>query len=172
MRDDRRTDQGRPFSRHRYQTERCSLERLNRWDEALALSEMLAEMDPWRRLGYAADTIARYMVREDPGLFRFLMRIDSAPIGVLGVRYPWLRGAYIEVIGIGAAYQGSGLGSSLIDWLVSYTRSEAANLWAAVSAFNAPARRFYANHGFREVATLNELVSPGYDEILVRKRFG
>jgi Acetyltransferases len=171
MRDDRSYDEGRPFARFRYRLDGCTLERLRMWNEALAISEMLAAMPPWQTLGYSADQIARYLVRDDPGLFRYLVRVGDDPAGVLGVRYPWLRGATIEVIGVAATFQHSGLGSSLVDWLVDHTRSEAENLWAVVSAFNSAARRFYNARGFVEVATLPELICSGYDEILVRKRF-
>lgn len=171
MRDDRSNDEGRPFARFRYRLDRCTLERLNLWNEALAISEMLAAMAPWQTLGYTADQIARYLVRDDPGLFRFLVRVGDEPAGVLGVRYPWLRGATIEVIGVAATYQHDGLGSLLVNWLVDHTRGEAENLWAVVSAFNSAARRFYSARGFVEVATIPDLISSGYDEILVRKQF-
>lgn len=171
MRDDRSSEEGRPFSRHRYRLESCTLERLLQWKEALAISAMLAAMDPWRTLGYSADQIARYMVRDDPGLFRYLVRVGDEPAGVIGVRYPWLRGATIEVIGVAATHQHAGLGSALVDWLVVHTRSEAENLWAVVSSFNSAARRFYAARGFVEVATLPDLICTGYAEILVRKPF-
>lgn len=171
MRDDRSSDLARPFSRHRYQLDNCTLERLRVWNEALAISEMLATMAPWQTLGYTADQIARYMVRDDPGLFRYLVRVGDVPAGVIGIRYPWLRGSTIEVIGVAASHQHNGLGSSLIGWLQEHTGREADNLWAVVSAFNSAARRFYAARGFVEVATLPDLICAGYDEILVRKQF-
>lgn len=170
MKDDRNIEADRPFARYRYRLEQCTLERLQQWNEALAMSAMLAAMDPWRTLGYTADQIARYMVRDDPGLYRYLVRIDDKPSGVIGVRYPWLRGATIEVIGVAATHQNSGLGSALVDWLVEHTRSEGGNLWAVVSSFNSAARRFYAARGFVEVATLPDLICTGYEEILVRKQ--
>lgn len=171
MRDDRHIDEGRPFSRYRYRLRRCTLERLRQWNEALAISAMLSSMDPWKTLGYSADQIARYIVRDDPGLYRFLVRVGDDPAGVIGVRYPWLRGASIEVIGIAANQQHSGLGSVLVDWLVEHTQDEAHNLWAVVSAFNTSARRFYAGRGFVEVTSLPDLICAGYEEILVRKQF-
>ena len=171
MKDNRDSEDERPFSRYRYRLEHCTLERLLQWNEALAMSAMLATMDPWRTLGYSADQLARYMVRDDPGLYRYLVRIEDKPGGVIGVRYPWLRGATIEVIGVAATQQNNGLGSTLVEWLVQHTRGEAGNLWAVVSAFNSAARRFYAARGFVEVATLPDLICAGYEEILVRKQF-
>lgn len=171
MKDDRNNEFDRPFARHRYRLEPFTLERLLQWNEALAMSAMLATMDPWKTLGYSADQIARYMVRDDPGLFRYLVRIEDEPAGVIGVRYPWLRGATIEVIGVAAEHQHNGVGSALVEWLVEHTRGEANNLWAVVSAFNSAARRFYAARGFAEVANLPDLICAGYAEILVRKQF-
>lgn len=144
-------------------------------DEAEAIASMLAAQDPWRTLGYGADALARYLRREDPGLHRFAVVLDETPAagaaaGVVCVRYPWLRGPYIELIGFAASAQGRGLGGAIIGWMESEVRGLAANLWAFVSESNAGARRFYAAHGFAEVVPVDDLVAPGHAEILLRKR--
>lgn len=85
---------------------------------------------------------------------------------------PRLRGAYIELVGLAPAVRGAGIGAAMMDWLASEVAGRAGNLWATVSAFNGGARRFYAAHGFVEVATLADLVRSGEDDILIRKRIG
>jgi ribosomal protein S18 acetylase RimI-like enzyme len=44
------------------------------------------------------------------------------------------------------------------------------NLWLCVSAFNSRAIAFYERQGFQPVADLPDLVTPGFAELLMRKR--
>lgn len=143
--------------------------------EADTIARMLAVQEPWRRLGYGAGALARYLGRDDPGLHRFAVVSESIPVGdvpagVVCIRWPWLRGPYLELIGFDPRAQGGGLGRAVIDWMEAEVRGAAANLWAFVSEANIGGRRFYAARGFVEVAPVPDLVAPGHAEILVRKR--
>lgn len=160
----------RPFDARHYMLAHCELALLEDAAEARELAEMLARLEPWRKLGYTADRLADYLERQDPALRPFRIVAGAANVGVVCIRHPWLRGPYIELIGFGPAAQGQGLGANVIAWMEAQVRYEVDNLWALVSSFNEPARRFYAKHGFVEVAALNELAASGYDEILLRKR--
>jgi ribosomal protein S18 acetylase RimI-like enzyme len=138
-----------------------------------ALAERLAQIDPWAGLGYGAEALARYLGRPDPALIRFAVEHgEDSRAGLLAIRHPWLRGPYMEMLAIFPAHQGHGLGATVVAWAAAQARMNSANLWACVSDFNAPARRFYAAQGFMEVAPLDGLVSPGQSEILLRKRLG
>jgi ribosomal protein S18 acetylase RimI-like enzyme len=159
----------RPFGADAYHLRGCALERLRATEDARLLADMLVRLDPWRTLGYTADGLARYFLRDDPGLHRYRIVAGSATAGVVCVRHPWLRGAYIELIGLDPVVQAKGFGGDVVAWIEDETRSEAANLWAFVSASNAPARRFYARQGFVKIAPVADLVAPGYAEILLRK---
>ena len=162
----------RPFSGREYPLTRCSLALLEDAVDACEMAGMLAGQEPWRTLRYTAASLASYLERDDPALRRFRIVAGAANVGIVCMRYPWLRGPYIELIGFAPAGQRQGLGGDVVTWIEQEVRCEAANLWALVSSFNAPARRFYAKHGFIEIAALNELVASGYDEILLRKRLG
>ena len=138
--------------------------------DAAAIAAMLVALEPWRTLGYRSDQLSRYLLRADPALHRFRIVDREALIGVLCVRYPWLRGPYIELVGLAPQARGSGLGRAIVGWIEGEVLGEAANLWACVSAGNRSARSFYASRGFFEVAPLEDLVSPGHAEILLRKQ--
>ena len=101
---------------------------------------------------------------------RYRIVAGTQTYGVVCIRYPWLRGPYIELIGFVPAGQGQGLGGDVLAWIEEQVRGEATNLWALVSSFNQLARRFYAKHRFLEIAPLPDLVAPGKTEILLRKR--
>ncbi|KIL99752.1 hypothetical protein CCC_03924 [Paramagnetospirillum magnetotacticum MS-1] len=138
--------------------------------DAPALAQALAAMDPWARLDYGAQALERYFGREDRALTRWVAEHDGGTAGILALRSPWLRGPYIELFAILPGHQGLGLGGKVLDWAAKSAAEIAPNLWACVSDFNAPARAFYARHGFTEVAPLDGLVQAGMSEILLRKR--
>lgn len=161
----------RPFGGREYDLGRGLLRRLDA-DAAAVLGPILAATDPWRRLGFVAADLTRYLLRDDAGLDRFLISVGGAPVGVLCLRFPWLRGAYIELVGLAPAARGSGIGAAMIAWMGAEISGRAGNLWATVSAFNAGARRFYATQGFVEVAVLPDLVRAGEDDVFIRKRIG
>lgn len=137
---------------------------------AETIAAMLAAQEPWRSLGYRTDALARYLTRADPGLHRFVVFRGESLAGVVCIRWPWLRGPYIELIGFDPQARGRGLGGAVVDWMEAEVRGSAVNLWAFVSEANTSARRFYAARGFVEVAPVPELVAPGHTEILLRKR--
>jgi GNAT superfamily N-acetyltransferase len=88
----------------------------------------------------------------------------------VSVRYPWLKGPYLELLALLPQAQKQGIWSSIIAWLESEAlRHQARNLWVCASSFNAGALRFYERHGCRPAATLPGLVADGFDEILLRK---
>jgi diamine N-acetyltransferase len=158
-----------PFAAPRYLLDSCELRVMHDTEEARFLGRLLAGLDPWRTLRYTADALERYLLHSDAALYRYTVVSQGKMIGVVCVRYPWLRGAYLELIGLDAAYQGLGVGSALLRWLEEQVRPESSNVWVTVSAFNTRARMFYARHGFTEIGTLKDFVQPGYHEILLRK---
>ena len=158
-----------PFSAPLYHLASCDLRALQRTDEASFLSRLLAGMDPWRTLRYSSSALLRYLVRQDVALYRYAVVLQSQIIGVVCVRYPWLRGAYLELIGLEGAYQGRGVGNEILRWVEGQTRLEAHNIWVLVSAFNTQARLLYERQGFTEIGPIKDFVQPGYDELLLRK---
>jgi diamine N-acetyltransferase len=139
-------------------------------EPALAIGRTLARIDPWATLGYCADTLARGLTATHPDLVRHLALRDGETLGLVTVRYPWLRGAYIELFAVLPQAQDQGVGEALLEHVEERYRGRTANLWLLVSGFNDRARRFYERHGFGTIGTIPDLVLPGADEILMRKR--
>ncbi len=163
-----RTLPEKPFAGQHHDLGLCSLHPLD-GNRADLLSRGIAELDPWKKLGYSSEALARYLSRSDPALGRFEVSAahGKEAAGVLCVRYPWLCGPYIELFAVFPAHQAKGLGSALVEWTAAQTSSK--NLWAAVSSFNDAGRRFYQKAGFEEIAHLPGLVREDFDEILLRK---
>lgn len=136
-------------------------------EDAPDCARFLAEIDPFRSLGYGEAALSGYLKRTDPALSRFVIAEGDQLLGIVALRHPWLRGPFLELLALRPAAQGRGLGRQVLTW----ARNQASgNLWATVSAFNAGARRFYARLGFEEVALLPDLVKPGQEEVLLRVR--
>jgi len=135
--------------------------------EAETIAAACVTFDPYLRLGYRAETLAGYLTRSDLALDRYAVEMDGALIGVVALRRPWLRGPLIEMLALLPEAQGRGFGGSIVD----RCKAEAGrNLWATVSAFHRPARRFYARAGFAEICALPGIVQEGEDEVLLRWR--
>ena len=127
-------------------------------------------MEPWSVMNYPAETLAAFLASPDRDVSRYWVSLGGSEAGVVSVRYPWLKGPYLELLALLPQAQGQGVGSSILAWLEREAlRHQARNLWVCASSFNTRALRFYERHGFRPAATLPGLVADGYNEILLRK---
>src|SRR5258705_12595046 len=95
-----------PFAQTRYSLASCTLRAFHDEAEAARLGEQLANMDPWRTLCYTASAMQSYLLRQDAAFYRYVIVAQNHVSGVVCVRYPWLRGSYLELIGLDAAAQG------------------------------------------------------------------
>jgi diamine N-acetyltransferase len=135
-----------------------------------SLAAAIAAMEPWSVMNYPAERLAAFLATQDGGVSRYLVSLGGSEAGVVSVRYPWLKGPYLELLALLPIAQNQGIGSSILGWLESEAlQHEARNLWVCASSFNSRALRFYERHGFRPAASLPGLVAEGYDEILLRK---
>lgn len=159
------------FSKSLESLDSCQLSVTLTNEEALAAAEMLAVSEPWVRLKFSATALANYLIRDDASLHRYVISVDGNLVGVICVRYPWLRGPYIELLGLSPDYRGKGIGKQVLAWAEREARREAKNLWVVASSFNHQALNFYLSLGFRPIGPIQGLVVPEHDEILLRKSF-
>lgn len=158
------------FPLHAHRLSGCVLRPLH-LGESTGLGEMLSRIDPWGRLMFAPSALTAYLDKRDGALTIYGIEIDGVLAGGMTLRYPWLRGPYLELLAVLPCHQKKGLGRVVLEWVMAQARhGGAANLWACVSAFNEPARGFYRRLGFVEACVLDDLVRAGEDEILLRKR--
>ncbi len=132
---------------------------------------------PWqgsprgRRYAYPVSALSAYLGMDEPGAPRFSLRAGDALAGAVGLRLDWLRGPYLQLLGLLPGYQGRGSGAAVLAWIEREARAVSQqNLWVVASDFNSGALRFYERSGFTRVAALEALVAEGRDEILLRKR--
>jgi GNAT superfamily N-acetyltransferase len=140
-------------------------------DAAQHLGEAFAAIDPWASYPYPASGIIRYFAASEPGAPRYIIMRDGAMAGAIGIRENWMRGPYLQFLGVLPPYQRHGVGQMALAWFEGTARARRErNLWVAASDFNAGAIRFYERHGFIRAALLDGLVDDDKTEILLRKR--
>lgn len=136
-----------------------------------ALAAAFAAMEPWSVYPYPESALATYLAGARPDAPVFAITVAGAVTGAAGLRLDWLRGPYIQFLGLLHDAQGAGIGAAVLGWIEAEARrSGARNLWVAASDFNAGALRFYSRHGFRPVADLPGLVRDDRTEVLLRKQ--
>jgi ribosomal-protein-alanine N-acetyltransferase len=137
-----------------------------------AVVRMLADSDPWKRLGYSAPEWERLFETPLQGRDGFVIEADGTVAGVALLRQRFLLGDYLELLAIAPKEQGRGLGATLLAHLEALVFARARNLFVCVSDFNQGARRFYAQHGYQEIGPIPSLLIPGSAELLLRKTVG
>jgi ribosomal protein S18 acetylase RimI-like enzyme len=159
-----------PLSATSYRLANCEL-RLLESGLAEPIAEQLARLHPWLTLGYSATGLRNYLSSDDAHLKRYAIMQAGEVAGVVCVRYPWLRGIYLELIGIFPPAQQRGIGGQVMKWLENQVNGQSnGNVWALVSEFNWPARQFYQHCGFVTIGVIDSLVKKDFNEILVRKQ--
>lgn len=158
------------FSKTNVPLANCLLTRSLSTTDVELLSSSFAVSQPWFTLGVSVSGLKNYFLREDANLYRYAVRVDNQLAGVICLRYPWLRGPYIELFGLIECYRGQGIGSQLLYWAETEARYQSNNLWLVTSSFNHLALQFYQRHGFQQIGIIEGLVHPDYDELLLRKR--
>lgn len=138
-------------------------------EQAQTIGAALALSEPWATLKISATSLANYLMRDDPALHRYAVTVNGELAGVICIRSPWLRGPYIELLGLFPNARGKGIGKQVMNWAESEARRESKNLWVVASSFNQQALSFYESFGFTRIGAIPGLVSPEHDEILLRK---
>ncbi len=134
------------------------------------ICKALCSMDPWRTMQYRVEALEFYLLRADPALSRRSIMVSGNIAGVFSLRYPWLFGPFIELVALFEGFRGKGIGGRIVDWVCLRYKDRATNVWVTVSAKNEGAQRFYNRIGFERTAILDDLIKPGWDEILLRKK--
>ena len=139
--------------------------------EAHRLAAAIAAIDPWAKYGYAPARLATFFSGSEPSAPRYALYAEGDIAGVVGLKLDWLRGPFLQFLGILPEAQGQGLGSSVLAWIeLEARRGGHRNLWVTASDFNVRALGLYRRHGYEETARLDGLVSDEHAEMLLRKR--
>ncbi len=140
-------------------------------EAAGTLGEAFSAIDPWARYPFTAQALSTHLGTIEIGAPRYVLRAELETAGTMTLRLNWFSGPYLQFFGTLPRFQRQGIGALALTWLESGARADKArNLWVAASDFNAGAIRLYERHGFERVALIDNLVSDGRDEVLLRKK--
>ena len=73
--------------------------------EPQKLGPLFAAIDPWARLGYPAEALTSYFGTLEKGAPRYAIMAGHEVAGAVGLRLNWLRGPYVQFLGILPQYQ-------------------------------------------------------------------
>lgn len=137
-----------------------------------AVIALLCDSDPWKRLGYIATDWEQYFAPIPQGRDSYVADFDGNVAAIAVVRPKFLLGDYLELFGVADWSRGKGIGGQVLGHIESVVFARAKNLFACVSDFNEPARRFYRKRGYHEIGLIPNLLISGSAEILLRKTTG
>jgi GNAT superfamily N-acetyltransferase len=158
----------KPFAEKAYSLASCELQLMDAPSARLA-SNILACQDPWLRLGYTEKRLFGYLAGSDLSLNRYAVVVRKETAGVVCIRYPWLRGPYLELLAVFPTHQGRGIGREIVGWMTDECFRVSNSIWTTASSFNTLAQAFYLSLGFARTAALPDLVANNHCEILLRK---
>lgn len=141
-------------------------------EDRAAVIELLADSDPWKRLGYQASDWDGYFTPLPQGRDSYVVHQNGKAAGIAVVRQKFLLGDYVELLGVANWARGMGLGRLLLAHVEVAVFARTKNLFACVSDFNDRARHFYKKQGYREIGPMPNFLIPGSAEILLRKTSG
>ena len=141
-------------------------------EDRAAIIEMLADSDPWKRLGYRASDWDSYFTPLPQGRDSYVVDQNGIAAGIAVVRQKFLLGDYLELLGVADGARGKGLGGLLLAHVETAVFARMKNLFACVSDFNDLARHFYKKQGYQEIGPMPNFLIPGSAEILLRKTNG
>ncbi|WP_409559953.1 GNAT family N-acetyltransferase [Hyphomicrobium sp. MC8b] len=140
-------------------------------ESAELLGAPLAAINPWAHYRYTPEALTTFLRADEDDAPRLEILVDGTLAGGFSIRRTWLRGPYLQFLGILPPFQNSGVGNAVLSWFEAEgNRLQARNIWVSASDFNVRAIAFYERFGFVRIATLEGLVAEGTDEVLLRKR--
>jgi diamine N-acetyltransferase len=139
--------------------------------DSWALGSALSQIGPWAHYNYTPEALTEYLAGNEAEAPRFKIVVDGKLAGAIVYRRNWLRGPYLQFLGILPSFQSQGTGGLALAWFEREAGAgQVQNLWVMATDFNVRAHAFYERHGFVRVATVDALVAEGASEILFRKR--
>lgn len=146
------------------------VDRLQTW-ESESLAGVFCTLEPWCNYGAKPDQLSHFFAREEPGTSKYCIRFANQLAGIGVVHANWMRGPYVQFLGLLPDFQSRGIGGRFLDWIEKIARGRCQrHVWIMASDFNLRARSFYRAHGYVEVAILTDVVCDGMNEVLMRKR--
>jgi len=138
--------------------------------EARACAEMMASTDPWI---FFKRTFEQCLARvTNPAGEVWVAREDGVARGFIILLLQGAFVGYIQVVCVAADARSSGIGSKLVAFAEERIFREFPNVFLCVSSINPRARQLYERLGYKFVGELDDYITRGHSEFLMRKSVG
>jgi ribosomal protein S18 acetylase RimI-like enzyme len=133
-------------------------------------AKMMSLTDPWITLGMDYELCFKAF----DGSFReiWLLEIEKRIAGFVIIQTCGSFSGYIQTICIDSAFRGKGYGRKLLKFCEDTILKFSPNVFICVSSFNKGALKLYLDFGFKLIGEIENFVSEGYSELLLRKTVG
>lgn len=150
--------------------EAIEIGRLSGDAEARACAAMMASSDPWLHFGRTFEQCLARLT--NPSGEVWVARAGGVPRGFIILILEGAFVGYIQIVCVEASARGAGLGSHLVAFAEERIFREFPNVFLCVSAYNPRARALYERLGYTLVGELNDYLTRGESEFLMRKSVG
>jgi ribosomal protein S18 acetylase RimI-like enzyme len=138
--------------------------------EARVCAEMMASSDPWLHFGR---TFEQCLARvTNPSGEVWVARSNGIAEGFIILILQGAFVGYIQIVCVAASARSSGLGSRLVAFAEERIFREFPNVFLCVSSYNPRARALYERLGYKLVGELDDYITRGESEFLMRKSVG
>ncbi len=131
---------------------------------------IMARTDPWITLGIDYDNCLPAF----EGVHRevWILRTGGQIAGFVIIQVLGTFSGYIQTLCIDENHRGKGLGTKLLHFSEKRILEFSPNIFICVSSFNKGAIKLYYDFGFKLVGELDNFVTDGFSELLMRKTAG
>jgi ribosomal protein S18 acetylase RimI-like enzyme len=150
--------------------EELTIGRLHGDAEARACAEMMATSDPWIFFGRTFEQCLARVTNPDGEVW--VAREGDVARGFIILVTQGAFVGYIQIVCVAADARSSGVGSKLVAFAEERIFAEFPNVFLCVSSINPRARQLYERLGYKLVGELDDYLTRGYSEFLMRKSAG
>jgi ribosomal protein S18 acetylase RimI-like enzyme len=138
---------------------------------ARAQASWIADIEPWRGLGYLPAALGRYLARMagNGDVWIAASGDRGKPLGIVVATDGFLLGGFIALLAVRPDAAGQGIGQALVGRVADRVFAKRRWLFVSCDGSNVAALRFYRRLGFARVGRLPDLVRQGRVELLLRK---
>jgi len=126
--------------------------------------------DPWKTLNLKYDDLIK-MFRDNMNEV-YVAKLNDTILGFIVLYMHGTFRGYVKCLAVSETSRGTGVGKKLIEFAEEKIFKVVPNLFICVSSFNTKAQEFYYKLGYKKVGELEDFITKGYSEFLLRKTLG
>jgi [ribosomal protein S18]-alanine N-acetyltransferase len=131
---------------------------------------MMSQTDPWITLGMDYEQCLKAFEGNCKEIY--ITEMDGKIAGFVILQICGTFSGYIQTICISETHRGLGYGRKLLRFCEDRIHMFSPNVFICVSSFNKGALKLYLDFGFKLIGEMENFVTAGFNELLLRKTIG